>query len=168
MWIAINRNQGHPVKPTALVTMLLLALSAPRYGAAADPSATAEQDSPIAADRERYAGTWRVVSIEANGEVSADETRSILVDNHPDGTWTLTVDGREVSRGTSTIDPLAVPKEIDLEITAGDGAGGILKGIYEVGEKTRRLCFRGGNGWRPREFSGAAGSDSVLIVFERQ
>jgi uncharacterized protein (TIGR03067 family) len=152
MWIAINRNQGHPVKPTALVTMLLLALSAPRYGAAAEPSLPAEQDSPIAAD----------------GEVSADETRSILVDNHPDGTWTLTVDGREVSRGTSTIDPLAVPKEIDLEITAGDGAGGILKGIYEVGEKTRRLCFRGGNGWRPREFSGAAGNDSVLIVFERE
>ena len=109
--------------------MLLLALSAPRYGAAADPSATAEQDSPIAADRERYAGTWRVVSIEANGEVSADETRSILVDNDPDGTWTLTVDGREVSRGTSTIDPLAVPKEIDLEITAGDGSGSTLKGI---------------------------------------
>jgi uncharacterized protein (TIGR03067 family) len=75
---------------------------------------------------------------------------------------------REVSRGTSTIDPLAVPKEIDLEITAGDGMGSILKGIYEVGDRTRRLCFRGGNGWRPREFSGAAGSDSVLIVFERQ
>jgi uncharacterized protein (TIGR03067 family) len=156
------------VKLPALVTMLLLALSAPRYGAAADPSAAAEQDSPISADRKQYAGTWRVVSIEADGEVSADETRSILVDNDPDGTWTLTVDGREVSRGTSTIDPLAVPKEIDLEITAGDGSGSTLKGIYEVGEKTRRLCFRGGNGWRPREFSGAAGSDSVLIVFERQ
>jgi uncharacterized protein (TIGR03067 family) len=168
MWSATIRNRGYPVKPTALVTMLLLSLSAPRYGAAADPSGAAEQDSPIAADRDRYAGTWRVVSIEGNGEVSADETRSILVDNHPDGTWTLTVDGREVSRGTSTIDPLAVPKEIDLEITAGDGSGSILKGIYEVGEKTRRLCFRGGNGWRPREFSGAAGSDSVLIVFKRQ
>lgn len=156
------------MKPTALVTMLLLALGAPRYGSTAEPSAAAEQGSPIAADRERYAGTWRVMSIEANGEVSADETRSILVDNRPDGTWTLTVDGREVSRGTSTIDPLAVPKEIDLEITAGDGSGSILKGIYEVGEKTRRLCFRGGNGWRPREFSGAVGSDSVLVVFERQ
>jgi uncharacterized protein (TIGR03067 family) len=109
-----------------------------------------------------------VVSIEANGEVSRENERTILVANHPDGTWTLTVDGREVSRGTSTMDPLAVPKEIDLEITAGDGMGSILKGIYEVGDRTRRLCFRGGNGWRPREFSGAAGSDSVLIVFERQ
>jgi len=127
-----------------------------------------DDEATVHADRERYSGTWRVVSIEANGEVSSDDNRLILVENRLDGSWTLSVDGREVSRGTSTMDPLAVPKEIDLEITAGDGTGSILKGIYEVGEKTRRLCFRGGNGWRPREFSGAAGSDSVLIVFERQ
>ncbi len=132
------------------------------------PRGAIDDEAVVRADRERYSGTWRVVSIEANGEVSSDDNRLILVENRLDGSWTLSVDGREVSRGTSTMDPLAVPKEIDLEITAGDGTGSILKGIYEVGEKTRRLCFRGGNGWRPREFSGAAGSDSVLIVFERQ
>lgn len=151
-------------------TFLMAMLTVFRLPAAAEaePSSTTAQQDPAAPDRERYAGTWRVISIEANGEVSRENERTILVENHPDGTWTLTVDGREVSRGTSTMDPLAVPKEIDLEITAGDGTGSILKGIYEVGEKNRRLCFRGSNGWRPREFSGAAGSDSVLIVFERQ
>lgn len=148
-----------------LVGPLAVALS---LQAAATEPPSADQSQPAATDRERYAGTWRVVSIEANGDVSREDQRTILVENRPDGSWILTIDGREVSRGTSTMDPLAVPKEIDLEITAGDGTGSILKGIYEVGEKTRQLCFRGGNGWRPREFSGAAGGDSVLIFFERQ
>ena len=155
----------------AMATAILagpLAVAWLPQAAATEPSKSLEQKQPAATDREQYAGTWRVVSIEANGDVSREDQRTILVKNHSDGSWILTVDGREVSRGTSTMDPLAVPKEIDLEITAGDGTGSILKGIYELGEKTRRLCFRGGNGWRPREFSGAAGSDSVLIVFERQ
>ncbi len=149
-----------------LVGPLAVALSL--QAAAVEPSPRETEETAATRDRERYAGTWRVVSIEANGEVSQEDQRTILVKNHPDGSWILTVDGREVSRGTSAMDPLAVPKEIDLEITTGDGTGSILKGIYELGEKTRRLCFRGGNGWRPREFSGAAGSDSVLILFERQ
>ena len=155
----------------AMATAILagpLAVAWLPQAAATEPSQSLEQKQPAATDREQYAGTWRVVSIEANGDVSLEDQRTILVENYPDGSWIFTVDGREVSRGTSTMDPLAVPKEIDLEITAGDGTGSIFKGIYEVGAKTRRLCFRGGNGWRPREFSGAAGSDSVLIVFERQ
>lgn len=133
------------------------------------PSAPdANEETRIQADRELYAGTWRVISIEANGNTALNDDHLTIVENLVDGTWKLSVDGREVSSGTSTMDPLATPKEIDIEITAGDGAGSVLKGIYEVGEKTRRLCFRGGNGWRPREFSGALGTDSVLVVFERQ
>ena len=116
----------------------------------------------------RYAGTWRVVSIEANGETNTDDNRTILVENRPDGSWKLSVDGREIASGTNKLDPLAVPKEIDIEITAGDGSGTLLRGIYDIDQNSRRLCFRGGNGWRPREFSAAAGSDSVLVVFERQ
>jgi uncharacterized protein (TIGR03067 family) len=159
---------GLDATPTAAWLVALLAFAIPSAVTAAEPFPAASQTDPEAADRERYAGTWRVTSIEANGEVSPQDDRVILVENAADGTWTLTVDGREVNRGTSSIDPFAMPKEIDLEITAGDGSGGILKGIYEVGEKDRRLCFRGGNEWRPREFSGAAGSRSVLVVFERQ
>lgn len=162
----IGLTLGGPLLSLALAG--LSAASASPQAAAAEPSPCEAEETSAASDRERYAGIWRVVSIEANGDVSREDQRTILVENRPDGSWILTVDGREVSRGTSTMDPLAVPKEIDLEITAGDGTGSILKGIYEVGEKTRRLCFRGGNGWRPREFSGAAGSDSVLILFERQ
>ena len=139
---------------------------------AVPPDAQTTEDSgevnQSEAELVRYAGTWRVVSIEANGETNTDDNRTILVENRPDGSWKLSVDGREIASGTNKLDPLAVPKEIDIEITAGDGSGTILRGIYDIDQNSRRLCFRGGNGWRPREFSATAGSDSVLVVFERQ
>ena len=158
------------IKTRLLVVALAMALV--QAASAVPPDAPTTEDSGELSQSEaelvRYAGSWRVVSIEANGEKNSDDSRTILVENRPDGSWTLTVDGREVTSGTNRLDPLAVPKEIDIEITGGDGSGSVLRGIYEIGEKTRRLCFRGGNGWRPREFSATAGSDSVLVVFERQ
>lgn len=158
------------IKTRLLVVALAMALV--QAASAVPPDAPTTEDSGELSQSEaelvRYAGTWRVVSIEANGETNSDDNRTILVENRPDGSWALTVDGREIASGTNKLDPLAVPKEIDIEITAGDGSGTILRGIYDIDQNSRRLCFRGGNGWRPREFSATAGSDSVLVVFERQ
>lgn len=158
------------IKTRLLVVALAMALV--QAASAVPPDAPTTEDSGELSQSEaelvRYAGTWRVVSIEANGETNSDDNRTILVENRPDGSWALTVDGREIASGTNKLDPLAVPKEIDIEITAGDGSGTILRGIYDIDDDSRRLCFRGGNGWRPREFSATAGSDSVLVVFERQ
>ena len=158
------------IKTRLLVVALAMALV--QAASAVPPDAPTTEDSGELSQSEaelvRYAGTWRVVSIEANGETNSDDNRTILVENRPDGSWALTVDGREIASGTNKLDPLAVPKEIDIEITAGDGSGTILRGIYDIDDDSRRLCFRGGNGWRPREFSGAVGADSVLVLFERQ
>ena len=158
------------IKTRLLVVALAMALV--QAASAVPPDAPTTEDSGELSQSEaelvRYAGTWRVVSIEANGETNSDDNRTILVENRPNGSWALTVDGREIASGTNKLDPLAVPKEIDIEITAGDGSGTILRGIYDIDDDSRRLCFRGGNGWRPREFSATAGSDSVLVIFERQ
>ena len=159
------------VKNTCLL-IAALAMALVQAASAVPPDAQTTEDSgevnQSEAELVRYAGTWRVVSIEANGETNTDDNRTILVENRPNGSWKLSVDGREIASGTNKLDPLAVPKEIDIEITAGDGSGTILRGIYDIDQNSRRLCFRGGNGWRPREFSATAGSDSVLVVFERQ
>jgi uncharacterized protein (TIGR03067 family) len=157
-------------KTCLLITALTLPLAETTAAVPPDyqPINEGGEVSPPEAELARYAGTWRVVSIAANGETNNDANRTILVENRPDGSWRLTVDGREVARGTNTLNPLAVPKEIDIEITAGDGAGTILRGIYEIEDDSRRLCFRGGNGWRPREFSATVGSDRVLVLFKRQ
>ena len=63
-------------------------------------------------DRERYAGTWRVKSIESDGQVSAQEDRAILVDNKPDGSWTLSVDGREVTSSDPVVEIDGQPTEV--------------------------------------------------------
>jgi uncharacterized protein (TIGR03067 family) len=122
----------------------------------------------VAQDKAAYAGTWRVVTIEADGNEQDARDRAIVVINHEDGSWTLSMDGREVSSGTSRMDPLATPSEIDLEVTAGDGVGSMLLGIYELDGNRRRLCFRGADGWRPREFATSPGSRAVLVEFERE
>jgi len=131
-------------------------------------SAGSRAEDAVARDRAAYVGTWRAVTIEADGNPQPARDRNIVVVNREDGTWTMTVDGREASSGTSTLEPLATPREIDIEITGGDGVGSKLLGIYELQPDRRRLCFRSGAEWRPRDFSTAAGSKAVLVTFERQ
>jgi len=139
----------------------------PRPNAAVAESADTEEEA-VRAERSRYSGTWRVVSIEANGNRAPDDGRRILVTNRIDGSWLMSIDGTEVNRGTSRIDPLAQPPEIDLDITDGEGQGRKLLGIYEITGKTRRLCFRGEDAWRPREFRTTSGCGAILVRFERQ
>ena len=126
-----------------------------------------EQES-VARARALDAGTWKIVAIESDGEAKPGDAREVIVVNQADGAWTMTVDGLEVNRGESRMDPLADPPEIDVEITSGDGKGKVLQGIYEVTETRRRLCFRGEQGWRPREFRTQPGDGAVLVTFEKQ
>lgn len=146
----------------ALASWLAAGSRAPAQEAAVPEAAAA------ARDRALYAGRWKIVAIESDGEAKPGDAREVIVDNRADGSWTMTVDGLEVNRGESRIDPLADPPEIDIEITAGDGKGKVLQGIYEVTETRRRLCFRGEQGWRPREFRTQPGDGAVLVTFEKQ
>ena len=132
------------------------------------PSQTSETDPVMQQEIANYSGSWKVISITANGETTFEEERVIVLENHTDGTWILMIDGQEKMRGMHRLSPLANPKEIDIEITSGDEQGVTLKGIYDMRDNTRRLCVRGPDGWRPQEFTGATGSECVLIEFERQ
>src|SRR4051794_40558032 len=80
------------------------------------------KDEAIKKDRKQIAGTWRVVSLETNGNESAEEdAKKLTVVNGSDGTWALLVEGREISRGTSSFDPLKKPKALDFTPTEGEG-----------------------------------------------
>lgn len=89
--------------PTTLAVMfsLVVATGAPPSSPAAEP---AGQAATSGAELARYAGSWQVVTIEANGTVSTETKRVIVVDNRPDGSWTLTVDGQEIASGTNSLD----------------------------------------------------------------
>lgn len=133
------------------------------FAVAADP-----KDEAMAKDRLKIEGLWRIVELEINGNVNTDENvRKLTVLNGSDGTWSLRSEGQEISRGTSTFDPTVTPKAIDFEVTEGEGKGNKHKGIYELGEKKRRMCFAPAGWDRPAEFAAPVNSQHLCVTFER-
>jgi uncharacterized protein (TIGR03067 family) len=126
------------------------------------------KDAAIKKDRKQIEGTWRVVALEVDGNKSTEQdVKKLTVVNGSNGTWSLRSEDKEMNKGTSTIDPTKKPKSIDFTITEGDGMGDQHLGIYELGEKTRKLCFGSAGRKRPTEFSSAPGSGHILVTFER-
>jgi uncharacterized protein (TIGR03067 family) len=127
------------------------------------------KDAAIKKDRKLIEGTWRIVSLEVDGNrTSEEDAKKLTVVNGSDGTWTLrSDDDGEIASGTSTIDPTKNPKTIDFTVVKGGGAGGQHLGIYELGENMRKLCFSPAGKDRPTEFSSKPGSEQVLVSFER-
>ena len=131
-------------------------------------SAGDAKDEAIKKDRKQIEGTWRIVALEINGNKSTDEdARKLSVVNGSDGTWSLLSEGQEISKGTSSFDPTKKPKTIDFSPTVGETKGQVYLGIYELGEKTRKLCFAPHGKDRPTELSSAPGSEHILVTFER-
>jgi uncharacterized protein (TIGR03067 family) len=127
------------------------------------------KDAAIKIDRKQIEGTWRVVALEVDGnKATEDDAKKLTVVNGSDGTWRLHSEGKEISKGTSTIDPTKKPKTIDFTITEGEGKGNQHLGIYAYGEKTRRLCFASPGKKRPTEFSSMPGSGHILVTLERE
>ena len=143
----------------------LLALGLLLAVTASIASADDAQDEAIKKDRQKIAGTWRIVKLVVNG-VSAD-AQNLTVVNGSDGTWSLHSEGQEIGKGTSTFDPTLNPKTIDFTPTTGDANGKLHLGIYELGDNNRQLCFAPAGKGRPTEFSSDSGSGHILVKFER-
>jgi uncharacterized protein (TIGR03067 family) len=140
-------------------------LSAPATIATADDA----KDEAIKKDRKQITGEWKVVALVVNGNMAKEEdAKKITVVNGADGTWAVFVEGKEISKGTSTFDPTKKPKTIDFTPTEGAGKDKQYLGIYELGEKTRKLCFGGAGMERPTEFASTPGSQHTLVTFERK
>jgi uncharacterized protein (TIGR03067 family) len=132
-------------------------------------SADDAKDEAIKKDRKQIEGTWQIAALEINGNKSADEdAKKLSVVNGSDGTWTLRSEGQQISKGTSTFNPTKKPKTIDFTVTEGEGNGNQYRGIYELGETTRKLCFAPPGKERPTEFASAPGSEHILVTFERE
>lgn len=125
-------------------------------------------DDPIEKERKSYQGIWKVVALEADGkETPENDARKLTFINKADGTWVVQSEGKEISSGTSDIDPTKKPKTIDFMPTLGVGSGNEYVGIYELGKDTRQICFAEKAKGRPTEFSAPPGSGRILIKFER-
>jgi uncharacterized protein (TIGR03067 family) len=130
-----------------------------------------DKEEAIRADRARMAGEWRVVSVEANGNTNADPVVArVTVVNGLDGKWSLLSNGKTIAEGTSTIDPTTSPKTIELKSSRGsveNARGTHYRGIYEVHETTRRLCFVPSDKPVPESFAGGRDTGQILVTFER-
>lgn len=136
---------------------------------AAIASADDSKDEAIKKDRKQIEGTWRIVALEVDGNKAKEEdAKRLTVVNGSDGTWSLRSEGKEISKGTSSFDPTKKPKTIDFTPTDGEGKGDHHLGIYEIGEKTRKLCFAPAGKERPTEFASKPGSEHILVTFERE
>ena len=127
------------------------------------------KEKAIKKDRKLYEGTWRLVSATVDGnELSEEDAKKITVVNTADGGWTILVDGKEISKGTSEIDPSKKPKTIDVKTAEGGGAGQTSLGIYEVEKDTRKVCLAKPDGERPTEFASKSGSGVIFATLKRE
>lgn len=151
--------------------MLMAIAAASSFALAADEKADEKKKEAIKADRALLAGEWRVVSIEANGNTNADPTVArVTIVNELDGRWSLLADGKAIAEGTSTIDPTTSPKMIELKGSRGsfeNARGKHYRGIYEVHETTRRICFVPADKPLPESFAGGRETGQILVTFER-
>ena len=125
-------------------------------------------DEAIKKDRKQIEGTWRAVTLEVNGNKAMDEdAKKITVVNGSDGTWSVRVDGKEISKGTSTFNPAKKLKSMDFTPTEGEGKDNQYLAIYELGQKTRKVCIAPVGKERPKEFSSTPGSDFIHVKIGR-
>ena len=127
------------------------------------------KDEAIQKDRQQIEGTWRVVTLEVDGnQAMEDDAKKLTVVNGADGTWSLHSEGKEISKGTSIIDPTKTPKTIDFEPSDGDEKDVQRLGIYELGENTRKFCFASPGAEWPTDFVSRPGSKIILVTLQRQ
>ena len=121
----------------------------------------------IKPELEKFEGTWRYASMEAEGaplpEAAFKDARLVLRGDQ----FTLT-NPMGTNRGTYRLDPTQTPKLIDVEFTEGPEKGKTVLGIYELEGDTCRVCRGQAGKPRPTEFVSKAGSGYLLEVLKRQ
>ena len=132
---------------------------------------SSDQDSPsdvVQLDRDAIAGKWSIARLVVDGKPSKPaDVRQLFVVNEANGDWSLTSDNKVVAKGTSKLDPTTTPKSIDFVTVGGDDDGKKYLGIYQVGKSGRKMCFALEGDERPTRFNSKAGSDHVLVEFQR-
>jgi uncharacterized protein (TIGR03067 family) len=118
-------------------------------------------------EMERFQGTWKLESMEANGMKVPEETfkNSKLVIKGDQFTFSQ---GDVDYKGSFKVDVAQKPKTIDITFTDGPEKGNTIVGIYELEGDTYKVCLSENGKDRPKEFASKAGSGHVLEVLKRE
>jgi uncharacterized protein (TIGR03067 family) len=132
--------------------------------------ATTKPDDAEEANAKEYRtfeGTWRIVSIQAEGtDLPAEGFKTLrLICKGRDFT-TITNEG--TSRGFFLVDTTKSPKTMDITTTEGPAKGVTLQVIYELKGDTYKLCGSPTRKDRPKEFDSKPGSGYFIQVLKRE
>jgi uncharacterized protein (TIGR03067 family) len=130
-------------------------------------AATALADDPKP-PQTKLEGTWSLASLEVNGQKVSEETLANA---------TITIKGNKYSfkmqdqseDGALKVDAGKKPATIDLDILSGESKGKKQLGIYQVDDKTLKLCLtEPGSETRPKEIHANEGSGQLLFIFKKK
>jgi|SRR5579864_19678 len=127
-----------------------------------------DKEAAIAAELKRFEGSWKLVSLEVEGNPVPEEA----VKNEPPlvlkgDKFTTMAEGKTL-RGEFKIDPTVKPKTIDVMFMDGAAQGKLHQGIYELEGDTYKVCMGMPGKPRPTEFVSKPGSGHVLEVLKRE
>jgi uncharacterized protein (TIGR03067 family) len=118
-----------------------------------------------AKDLAKLEGTWQPTHVEIDGQPykgDFSKDRLVIIGKN----YTMT--GPKVKmEGVLKIDSGKTPRQMDTEVTDGDGKGTRTVGIYELDGDRLMVCYRVAPGGRPTEFATGADSGRALIKYKR-
>ncbi len=123
----------------------------------------------MADDAKDLQGTWRIVSLEANGESKAPgEFEGWKFVFEGDQAWHIKPE-ETGPKLRFKLDAARKPKTIDLIVQEGDDKGKVAPGIYELDRDRLRLCINifGDPSYRPAEFKTQDRDGAGFAVLER-
>jgi uncharacterized protein (TIGR03067 family) len=106
-------------------------------------AAAAGDAADVKAERKKLQGTWQLVAEVMDGKEQPKEyMRQIKLTFDAEGNWRVEKSGKLLFQGTSTIDPVKNPRELDSTLTAPETTKGkVVRAIYKVEGDTYTQCW---------------------------
>lgn len=121
--------------------------------------------APMDTDQDLIQGTWKLESVESQGQVSVEPYKDWTF-NIKDDKLTIKIGNRVHNEYTVKIDPDKKPKTIDLIRKVGEQTL-TETGIYELDGDTWKVCNDDSGATRPTEYSTKEGTRLELIMMKR-
>jgi uncharacterized protein (TIGR03067 family) len=127
------------------------------------------KEAAVAKDLQAFKGTWRLSSKEEDGKkFSEEEIKDVIGTIDGSGKFTVRRGDAVIAEAIPQFDPTKKPKTVDVTFTAGERKGKTVLGVYEIEGNTFRVCVGRPGDERPTDFSAAAGSGRIIVVYKRE
>jgi len=121
------------------------------------------QGADAKTDNEKLQGTWKLVSLEADGEQGPAEIVAKMKLAFKNDTLTFTPGEPDFTNYTFKVDPTTMPPSFDMTHADGTNKGKTKKGIYSLKGDNLTICF-GKADQRPKELNSKSGQAMYVLV----